>query len=179
MSVEADTHARQDMASGTELSEQGLTSSIGERCPHPHIHFRQGWGGARELRRGVEVHTGIVLSRTDTELSGPRAPVALRSFPAMSVTEARFWCSGRVRLLKFVWRCLRCTVHPEYANAVMHKPTVDISCLLPPGFPRRHPHATHRHYETLSESGQHVCRRSVCPSCAEQTTHATRLSCAR
>ena len=30
-----------DMASGTEPSEQGLTSSIGERCPHPQIHFLQ------------------------------------------------------------------------------------------------------------------------------------------
>ena len=78
------------MASGTEPSEQGLTSSIGERCPHSQIHFRHCRGGARELRRGVEVHTGNVLSRTDTEQSGPTAPVALRSFPAMSVTEARF-----------------------------------------------------------------------------------------
>ena len=44
------TLAGQDRARGTEPSEQGLTSSIGERCPHPHIHFRQGRGGARELR---------------------------------------------------------------------------------------------------------------------------------
>ena len=86
------TPAGQDMASGTEPSEQCLARSIGERCPHPQIHFRQGRGGARELRRGVEVHTGNVLNRTDTEQSGPRAPVALKSFPAMSVTEARFWC---------------------------------------------------------------------------------------
>ena len=122
-----------------------------------HIHrstFVRAGAAPVSFGGAVEVHTGIVLNRTDTELSGPMAPVALRSSPAMSVTEARFWCSGRVRLLKFVWRCLRCTVHPEYANAVMHKPTVDISCLLPPRFPRRHPHATHRHYETLSESGQ-------------------------
>ena len=35
-----------------------------------------------------------------------------------------------------------------------------------------------RHRETLSESWQHVCRRSVC-SCAERRTHATRWSCAR
>ena len=47
------TLAGQDMASGTELSEQGLASSIGERCPHPHIHFRQGRNGTRELRRGA------------------------------------------------------------------------------------------------------------------------------
>ena len=153
------------MASGTEPSEQCLASSIGERCPHPQIHFRQGRGGARELRRGVEAHTGNVLSRTDTEQSGPRAPVVLMSFPAMSVTEARFWCSGRVRLLRFVWRkaCVALFTR-EYAltsdyciNTVMHKPPFDISCMLPPGFPRRHPHATNWHHETLSESGQHVC----------------------
>ena len=36
------TLAGQDTASGTEPSEQGLTSSIGERCPHPQIHFRSG-----------------------------------------------------------------------------------------------------------------------------------------
>ena len=35
-----------------------------------------------------------------------------------------------------------------------------------------------RHRETLPESWQNVCRRSVC-SCAERRTHATRWSCAR
>ena len=39
----------------------------------------------------LEVQTVIVLSRTDTEHSGPRAPVTLESLPAMSRTEARFW----------------------------------------------------------------------------------------
>ena len=175
------------MASGTELSEQGLTSSIGERCPHPQIHFLKGGGGARELRRGVEVHTGIVLSRTDTEQSGPRAPVALRSFPAMSVTEARFWCSGRVRLLKFVWRGLRCTVHPEHAltsdyciNAVMHKPTVrhfvHVAAWVSATPSTCHAPALR---DLVRKRATCVCRRSVCPSCAEQMTHATRWSCAR
>ena len=45
--------AKKDMARGAEPSEQGLTSSIGERCPSSQIHFRQGRGGAREFRRGA------------------------------------------------------------------------------------------------------------------------------
>ena len=81
-----------DMASGTELSEQGLTSFIGERCPHPQIHFFRVGAAPVSFDGALEVHTGNVLSRTDTEQSGPRATVALRPFPAMSVTEARFWC---------------------------------------------------------------------------------------
>ena len=51
----------------------------------------------------------------------------------------------------------------------MHKPTFDISCMLPPGFPRRHPHATHWHHETLSESGQHVCVWTVSLSIMRRT----------
>ena len=175
------------MASGTELSEQGLTSSIGERCPHPHIHFRQGWGGARELRRGVEVHTGIVLSRTDTEQSGPMAPVALRSFPAMSVTEVRSWCSGRVRLLKFVWQgfalhsspgaCLnRRLLHQRGDAQTDRRHFVPVAAWVSATPSACHAPALR---DLVRKRATCVCRRSVCPSCAEQMTHATRWSCAR
>ena len=62
----------------------------------------------------LEVHTGC-FDRTDTE-HGPRAPVALRSFPAMSVTEARFLVLRTCKTLEIrVASGLRCTVHPEHA----------------------------------------------------------------
>ena len=64
------------------LSEKGV-----------HIHrstfFRVG-AAPVSFDGALEVHTGDVLNRIDTEQSGPRAPVSLRSFPAMSVTGVRF-----------------------------------------------------------------------------------------
>ena len=88
------------------------------------------------------------------------------------MTEARFWCRGRVRLLNFVWHGLRCIVPLEHAltcdyciNAVMRKPTFDISSSLPSGFSRRHPHATQRyHKDFIRKRSTYVCRRSVCQS---------------
>ena len=83
------TLAGQDMASGTEPSEQGFTSSIGslvstsDRSPFVRV------GTAPVSFCGaLEVQTVTFLSRTDTEHSGPRAPVTLGSLPAMCRTGA-------------------------------------------------------------------------------------------
>ena len=104
----------------------------------------------------LEVHTGNVLSRTDTEQSGPRAPVALRSFPAMSVAEAllvlRTCKTCEIRVARLALHC-----SPGVCQRGDAQTDLRHSCMLPPGFPRRHPHAAHQHHETSSESEQLVC----------------------
>ena len=133
LSVTADTHAPLSLACGTHVKSSTLAGHEG----HGERHRAIGTGSHEFCRRTVststdplssvgaapvsfdgalEVHTGNVLSRTDTEQSGRRAPVALRSFPAISVTEVRFWCSGCVRFLKIrVARVCVTLVHPEHA----------------------------------------------------------------
>ena len=76
-----------DMARGAEPSEQGLTSSIGERCPSSQIHFRQGRAGPLSFGVALEVHTGTVLSRTDT-------PVALREGKTFEIHVGRLAFHG-------------------------------------------------------------------------------------
>ena len=135
----------------------------------------------------LEVHTGNVLSRTDTEQNGPRAPVALRSFPAMSVTEARSWCSGRVRLFKFVWQgfalhsspggCLNRRLLYQRGDAqTKRRHFVHVAAWVSATPPACSAPALR---DLIRKRATGVCRRSVCPSCDEQTTHATRWSCAR
>ena len=84
-----------------------------------------------------------------------------------------------------VW-VLRCVEHREhdsmidcFVEAVMHKPSFDVSSSLPHAFHDaiHMPHSgTTR---TRSDGGHPVCPRSGCPSCAEQMTEATRWSCER